>query len=232
MFIKINIPSNLVVDPLKVVPPKYLIMEDFDLFSSSAFNRAFNEIVNNPMPVAPVQVDSPGGVIYALMGILSTMEASEKPVLTFCNSLAMSCGLIMLAAGTKGYRYMSEHASLMLHEASGSLEGKTSEVKAELMELDRLNETVIELLAKYSKKNKAFYQNLIKKNLNNDFYITAKDALDWGIVDFIGSPTIEMDVRADYKISVKKSYIECQNGPKRDKKTMVKKKSVAPEKVK
>lgn len=221
MFIKTNIPSNLVIDPTKVVGPRYLVMEDFDLYSSSGFNRALNEVINNPMPLVPIQVDSPGGLIYSCLGILSSMEASPKPVLTFCNSWAMSCGLIMLAAGTKGYRYMSDKASLMLHEASSEVGGKTSEVKAELLELDRLNEMVIELLAKYSNKSKSFYQNLMKKNLNNDFYITAKDALDFGIVDFIGSPTIEMTVKADYKLSIEPSYIESQKVTKP-------KKSVAP----
>lgn len=208
MFIKINVPNNLVTDSSKIVTPKYLVMEDFDVFSASAFNRAFNEVINNPMPMAPIQIDSPGGFIYALMGVLSTMEASPKPVLTFCNSWAMSCGLIMLAAGTPGYRYMSDKASLMLHEASAEVGGKTSEVKAELMELDRLNETVIELLAKYSKKNKSFYQNIMKKNMNHDFYITAKDALEWGIVDYIGSPTIEMTVGADYELKIEPSFSE------------------------
>ena len=201
MLTTVNIQKGLFLEAPKFNYPKYLIMETFEAFSASNFLRSLNEVIDNPSPIVAVQVDSPGGFIYSLMGVLDTIDASPKPVMTFCTSWAMSCGLIALAAGTKGYRYMSKNATLMLHEAASSVDGKASDVKAELLELDRLNESIIELLAKYSNKNKKFYQTLMKKNSNNDFYITAKEALDWGIIDKIGIPKLQIEINATYKIS-------------------------------
>ena len=201
MLIEANIPTHIISDVSKVNTPQYIIMEDFEAFTASMFLKSFNQLTNTPQPVVPIHVDSPGGSAYAMMGVIDIINSSKKPVLTFCSSWAMSAGSVLLAAGTKGYRYASKNASIMIHQASGGGEGKTSDMKADLEELERLNDTYMEMLAKYSGKTKKFYQNLIKKHGNADFYISAQEAKTFGLVDHVGVPKLTLDIKAEYKIT-------------------------------
>ena len=200
MLINVKIPTDIISDASKVISPQYIIMEDFDAFTASAFLKSFNQINNTPQPIVPIHVDSPGGSAYAVMGVVDIVTVSKKPVLTFCSSWAMSAGSVLLAAGTKGYRYASKNASIMIHQASGGGEGKTSDLKADLEELERLNDTYMELLAKFSGKTKKFYQNLIKKHGNSDFYISAQEAKDFGLIDFVGVPELTLELKPEYTV--------------------------------
>ena len=202
MLVSLNAPTNIITDLSKIVTPQYIIMEDFDAFTASAFLKSYNQVVNLPQPIVPIHVDSPGGSAYAMMGVVDIINSSKKPVLTFCSSWAMSAGSVLLAAGTKGYRYASKNASIMLHQASGGSEGKTSDLKADFEELERLNDSYMEMLAKYSGKTKRFYQNLIKKHGNADFYISAHEAKEFGLVDHVGVPQLTLDIKADYSIKM------------------------------
>lgn len=200
MLIQVNAPTEIITDLTKIATPQYIIMEDFDAFTASAFLKSFNQVNNLPQPVIPIHVDSPGGSAYAMMGVVDIINASKKPVLTFCSSWAMSAGSVLLAAGTKGYRYASKNASIMIHQASGGGEGKTSDLKADLEELERLNDTYMEMLSKYSGKTKKFYQNLIKKHGNADFYISAQEAKSYNLIDHVGVPQLNLDVTHNYSV--------------------------------
>jgi ATP-dependent Clp protease protease subunit len=114
--------------------------------------------------------------------------------------MAASCGALLLALGTKGYRYASPNAMILVHEASTASEGKTSEIINEALYIKKLNDELLELLAQNSNKSKDFYQKLIKKNNNADLFITPTQAKEWGIIDHIAVPNIEMNISVDYKV--------------------------------
>ena len=200
MHTKISVMPGILRKPNGFNPPHCLVVQDFDENTLVGFTQALNQVNNSPQPVVPVQVDSGGGMIFALLGILDVLEGNPKPIMTFTTSYAMSCGAVLLAAGSKGYRYASKSSTILIHEASGSFEGKKSDVANEMLQMEQTNEAIMEALAHHSNKPKSFYKNLVKKGGNVDLYISPKQALEWGLIDKIGIPELEMEITAKYTI--------------------------------
>lgn len=205
MLITTNAPANIIEHPedgpARFSRPKYITVQEFDESTASRFTEGFNYLLNEPQSVIPIYISSPGGAIFSLMGIRDLIACSPKPVITFTASMAASCGALLLALGTKGYRYASPNAMILVHEASTSSEGKTSEIINEALYIEKLNDELLDLLAENSNKSKEFYKKLIKKNNNADLFITPQQAKDWGIIDHIAIPKIEMNVKVDYVVT-------------------------------
>ena len=205
MLIKINAPENLIEHPedgpSRIAQPKFITINEFSEYAYSKFVHAFNQMLWEPQSIIPIIIDSPGGSILSLMGIRDLIACSPKPVLTQVNSCAASCGALLLALGTKGFRYASPNSMILIHEASTATEGKTSEIMNEALYIEKLNDQLLELLAQHSNKSKDFYKKLINKNNNSDLFITPQQALEWQIIDHVGVASIEMNVSVDYKIT-------------------------------
>jgi ATP-dependent Clp protease protease subunit len=205
MIIKTNAPSNIIEypedSPARFSRPKYITIQEFDESTASRFTEGFNYLLNEPQSVIPIYISSPGGAIFSLMGIRDLIACSPKPVITFTASMAASCGALLLTLGTKGYRYASPNAMILIHEASTASEGKTSEIINEALYIEKLNDELLDLLAENSNKSKEFYKKLIKKNSNADLFITPVQAKEWGIIDYIAVPKIEMNVKVDYVVT-------------------------------
>jgi ATP-dependent Clp endopeptidase proteolytic subunit ClpP len=204
MIITANAPENIIEHPedgpARFARPKYITVQEFDESTATRFTEGFNYLLNQHQSVIPIYISSPGGAIFSLMGIRDLIACSPKPVITFTASMAASCGALLLALGTKGYRYASPNAMILVHEASTASEGKTSEIINEALYIKKLNDELLELLAQNSNKSKDFYQKLIKKNNNADLFITPTQAKEWGIIDHIAVPNIEMNISVDYKV--------------------------------
>jgi len=180
--------------------PKFLIVNEFCEESNTGFIVGFNHILNDPQPFIPILVDSFGGDVLTLFSMLDMIDAANKPVIIAVASKAMSCGAVLLSAGTKGHRYVSPRSTVLIHEAATSLEGKASDIISDAKSMEILNEKLMEILAKNSNKPKKFYQSLIKKGNNADLYLSAEQCVSYGLADKIGVPTIEMEIKAEYKI--------------------------------
>jgi ATP-dependent Clp endopeptidase proteolytic subunit ClpP len=187
---------------IQINKPKFLIVNDFCEEANNGFTLAFNHIVNDNQPFVPIHVDSFGGDVLTLFSMLDMIDACDKPIITSCTSKAMSCGSALLSAGTKGYRFASPRATILIHEASTQLEGKAADIISDARNMESLNDKLMELLAKNSNKPASFYKNLIKKANNADLYLTAEQALEYGIIDKVGIAEIQMDVRAEYSLNV------------------------------
>lgn len=204
MIIKLNSPANLIEypedAPAQINQPKVITINEFGEYSSSQFSSIFTQINQCPQDTLFLNVDSPGGAISSLFGILSLIEHSPKKICTFTNSMAASCGAILLSAGTRGLRFASKDSLILVHQASTSVEGKTSEVINDAMYVEKLNDKLLNILAKNSNKTKKFYEGLIRKQNNADLFISAQEALGYGIIDAIGLPEVTMNVTVSYDI--------------------------------
>lgn len=204
MITKLNVQDGVTyVDDkgnTQINKPKFLIVNDFCEEANNGFTVGFNHINNDPQPFLPILVDSFGGDVLTVLSMLDMIDAISKPVVTVCTSKAMSCGSVLLSAGTKGYRYASPRATILIHEASTQLEGKTSDIISDAKSMEEFNDKMMEILAKNSNRPKKFYQQLIKKANNADLYLTAQQALEYGLIDHVCVPTLEMNVKAEYRI--------------------------------
>jgi len=124
-------------------------------------------------------INSPGGIIYHGLAIYDTMQQVRAPVRTVAVGVTASMGTMLLAAGTTGRRYALPHATIHMHPAGGGAQGYAPDVEIQYKELQRMQNLLHELLAKHSGQP-------IKKiadDFDRDRWMSAKDAVEYGIVD-------------------------------------------------
>ena len=126
-------------------------------------------------------INSPGGVVTSGLAIYDTMQFIKCDVSTICIGQAASMGAILLAAGTKGKRYALPNARIMLHQPLGGFSGQASEVEIHAKEIIRMKEILNGILSKHTGQS----IKKIRKDTDRDFFMSSKDALEYGIIDKI-----------------------------------------------
>jgi len=128
-------------------------------------------------------INSPGGSITDGMAIVDTMNYIKCPVSTICVGLAASMGSVLLACGTKGKRFATPNAEVLIHQPliSGGLSGQTTEIKIHADHMVRTREKLNKLLSE--KTGQTLEQ--IEKDTERDHYMTAEEALKYGLIDGI-----------------------------------------------
>ena len=171
----------------------------FDEESAADFAAKMGAAQNTGQPVVPVVIDSYGGQVYSLMSMISAIKSSKVPVATIVEGKAMSCGVILASCGAKGMRYISEDATLMIHDVSSGAWGKNSEIQASADETARLNKKIYNILADNSDKTVKWFQNQIMERGRADWFVEPEKAIDIGICDKIGVPSLDINVDVSIK---------------------------------
>ena len=126
-----------------------------------------------------VYINSPGGSITSLFAIYDTMQYIKPDVATVCMGLAASAGAVILAGGTPGKRYSLPHARIMLHQPAGGAEGTSKDIEIQAKLITDMRHQINGLLAEFTKKD----IDQISVDTDRDFWMTAQEALEYGIVD-------------------------------------------------
>lgn len=127
-----------------------------------------------------IYINSPGGSITSGMAIYDTIHYISSKVNTICIGMAMSMGAFLLAS-TSGRRYALPHSEIMIHQPYGGIEGVVSDIDIQAKRLLKTKSQMIELLAKYTKKD----IDIIKNDIERDYYMSPDDALAYGLIDEI-----------------------------------------------
>ncbi|TDJ08747.1 MAG: ATP-dependent Clp endopeptidase proteolytic subunit ClpP [Deltaproteobacteria bacterium] len=135
----------------------------------------------NPEKDIYVYINSPGGNVTSGLGIYDTMQYIKPDVVTMCMGQAASMAAVLLAAGAKGKRFTLPHSRVMLHQVLGGFEGQATDIDIHAKEILRVKRELNEILAEHTGKD----INIIESDTERDFFLTSKDALDYGIVDSI-----------------------------------------------
>jgi ATP-dependent Clp protease protease subunit len=171
----------------------YIVVNDITQQSSAIFRDEFFRLENTPeVELIVIFVDSFGGDVYALNSMLSLMQTTLKKVATVCDSKAFSCGAVLLAAGDPGLRFMSPFAYSLIHQVSHEYYGRFSDIAVSTEHCSELNKKMFSSLDKFAKKKSGFFEKLLIKNNNADLYISAEDALSFGLIDQIGVPRLSV----------------------------------------
>ena len=126
-----------------------------------------------------IYINSPGGSITSLFAIYDTMKYIKPDVATVCMGLAASAGAVILAGGTPGKRYSLPHARIMLHQPAGGAEGTSKDIEIQAKLITDMRHQINGLLAEFTKKD----IDQISVDTDRDFWMTAQEALEYGIVD-------------------------------------------------
>ena len=129
-------------------------------------------------------INCPGGVVYHGLAIYDTMQQVPAPVATYAVGVTASMGTVLLAAGTKGYRYALPHATVHMHPAGGSAQGYAPDVEIQYKELKRVEDLLHKLIAQHTGQT----VEQIAADFDRDRFMTAQEALAYGLVDQILEP--------------------------------------------
>jgi ATP-dependent Clp protease protease subunit len=124
-------------------------------------------------------INTPGGIVSAGLAIYDTMQYITPQITTICIGQAASMGAVLLAAGAKGKRYALPNARIMIHQPSGGAQGQATDIHIAAREILRIRERLNEILAKHT--GKPIEQ--IQQDSERDFFLSAEEAVDYGIVD-------------------------------------------------
>jgi ATP-dependent Clp protease, protease subunit len=124
-------------------------------------------------------INSPGGQIYAGLAIYDTMQMIPNKISTVAVGVTASFGTVLLAAGAKGHRYALPHATIHIHEPLGGAQGQASDIEIQAREILRLKARLNQIMADNTGKP----LEVIEHDTERDFYLTAEQAVDYGIVD-------------------------------------------------
>ena len=126
-----------------------------------------------------IYLNSPGGSVYAGLGIYDTMQYISPDVATICTGMAASMAAVLLCAGTKGNRTGLPHARVMIHQPMGGAQGQASDSEITAREIQKLKKELYEIIASHSGKK----YDKIYDDSDRDYWMTAKEAKDYGMID-------------------------------------------------
>lgn len=124
-------------------------------------------------------VNSPGGAVYAGLGIYDTMQYVTPSVATICTGLAASMGAVLLAGGAPGKRSALPHARIMIHQPLGGAQGQASDMEITIKQMIEIKKDLYEILAKHTGKT----PKTIEKDADRDFWMKATQAKAYGLID-------------------------------------------------
>jgi ATP-dependent Clp protease protease subunit len=135
----------------------------------------------NPKKEISLYINSPGGVVSAGLAVYDTMQFIKSPVATLCMGTAYSMGSFLLMAGAAGRRAALPNASILVHQPSGGMQGKVTDVLIHAEESRKLKERLNEIYARHTGRT----VEEVERALDRDRYMRPEEARDWGLIDHV-----------------------------------------------
>ena len=161
-----------------------IIMLDTEVSQTSASlivaQMLFLESQNKEKPIR-FHINSPGGSVTAGMSIYDTMQYIKCPVHTIVMGIAASMGSFLASAGEKGKRFVLPNSRHMIHQPLGGTSGQASDVEIQYKELQYWKETLTDVYVKHT----GVKRDKIAKDMDRDFFMSAKESIDYGLADFV-----------------------------------------------
>lgn len=155
-----------------------------DLNANVVIAQMLYLVSKDPKRDIKLYINSPGGSVTAGLAIYDTMQFIKCPVSTICIGLTASMAAIILASGTKGKRYALPNAEILLHQVMGGAQGQATEIEITAKQIVKIKGSINEILAKHTGQP----IERVEKDTDRDFYMTAEEAKQYGLIDeVIGS---------------------------------------------
>ena len=126
-----------------------------------------------------IYINSPGGIVYAGLAIYDTMQFIRPDVQTICVGMAMSMGAVVLAGGAKGKRSALPHSKILIHQGSAGFSGQPTDIEIQAREVISLKRLMEEIMSRHTGQT----VEKVSKDMDRDYYMTAAEAQDYGIID-------------------------------------------------
>lgn len=126
-----------------------------------------------------IYLNTPGGSVYAGLGIYDTMQFVRSRVATICTGMAASMGAVLLVAGEKGMRAALPHSRVMIHQPLGGIQGQASDIEITAREILKLKDELYQIISDHSGQT----MKKIRQDADRDYWMTAEEALQYGMID-------------------------------------------------
>ncbi len=133
----------------------------------------------DPKKDIQIYLNTPGGSVYAGLGIYDTMQYIAPDVATICTGMAASMGAVLLSAGTPGKRTGLKHSRILIHQPMGGAEGQASDIEITAREIQKIKKELYQIIAKHSNQD---YEK-IWKDADRDYWMTSEEAKEYGMID-------------------------------------------------
>jgi len=140
----------------------------------------FLESVDSSKDIS-IYINSPGGSVYAGLGIYDTMQFIKPEIATICTGMAASMGAVLMCAGQKGKRSALPHSRIMIHQPMGGAQGQASDIEITAREILKLKDELYEIIAKHSGQK----VNKVHNDSDRDYWMKADEAKKYGMIDEI-----------------------------------------------
>lgn len=124
-------------------------------------------------------INSPGGSVYAGLGMYDTMQYVNPEVATICTGMAASMAAVLMASGTKGKRAALPHSRIMIHQPSGGMQGQSRDMEITLKQMQELRKDLYEILAKHTGQK----YDRIEQDSDRDYWMRSQEAREYGLID-------------------------------------------------
>lgn len=136
---------------------------------------------SDPGKDVSIYINSPGGSVYAGLGIYDTMQYISSDVSTICTGMAASMAAVLLVAGEKGKRFALKHSRVMIHQPMGGAQGQASDIEITAREIKKLKHELYTIIAEHS--GQPFER--VEKDSDRDYWMTAAEAKEYGMIDTV-----------------------------------------------
>ena len=140
----------------------------------------FLESVDNSKDIS-IYINSPGGGVYAGLGIYDTMQFIKPEVATICTGMAASMGAVLMCAGQKGKRSALPHSRIMIHQPLGGAQGQASDIEITAREIMKLKDELYQIISNHSGQT----MEKVHKDSDRDYWMKANEAKEYGMIDEI-----------------------------------------------
>lgn len=134
---------------------------------------------SDPGKDVSIYINSPGGSVYAGLGIYDTMQYISSDVSTICTGMAASMAAVLLVAGAKGKRFALRHSRVMIHQPMGGAQGQASDIEITAREIQKLKKELYNIISEHSGQP---YEK-VEADSDRDYWMTAEEANAYGMID-------------------------------------------------
>lgn len=181
-----------------IIEERQLNIQAMDVFSRMMMDRIiflgtgiYDQVANiiqaqllylesvDPAKDIQIYLNSPGGSVYAGLGIYDTMQYIKPDVATICTGMAASMGAVLLCAGAPGKRTALKHSRVMIHQPLGGAQGQASDIEITAREIQKLKKELYDIIAHHSGKE----YDQVWKDSDRDYWMTSTEAKEYGMID-------------------------------------------------
>ena len=164
----------------------FLGTEIFDQVANSIVAQLLHLEREDPERDISIYINSPGGEVHAGLAIMDAMHLNRCDIATYCVGVCASMATVLLSAGTPGKRYAMPNSTIHMHQVLGGAQGQASDIEIEAREAIRMNDLLRNILA----KNTGQDAERIRRDADRNYYLTAQQAVEYGLVDeILNNPT-------------------------------------------